>query len=65
MLFLLQINRHIFSRWKLNFIKSDFNGLLPAHYLNNSDATKIVRRDMNDLNKEEFSRYVRKIKVIL
>lgn len=52
-------NYHVFScRWTLNFIKSNFKGQLPAHYLPDSEATKIVRSDMNDLNREEFSRYV-------
>lgn len=48
----------VLFRWKLNFIKSDFNGLLPSYYLNESNATKIVRDDMNDANEEEKSRYV-------
>lgn len=45
--------------WTVNFIKSDFKGQLPAHYLPEKEATKIVRNDMNDLNKEEVSRYVK------
>ncbi|KAK7575993.1 hypothetical protein V9T40_012279 [Parthenolecanium corni] len=46
------------DRWKLRFIKSDFDGLLPAYYLPDSNATKIARDDMNDANEEEKSRYV-------
>lgn len=48
----------VLFRWKLNFIKSDFDGLLPAHYLQGSNATQIAREDMNDANEEEKSRYV-------
>ncbi|XP_065202855.1 alpha-1,2-mannosyltransferase ALG9-like [Planococcus citri] len=44
--------------WTVNFIKTEFRGQLPAHYLPSKEASKIVRTDMNDLNKEQVSRYV-------
>ena len=44
--------------WKLNFIKSQFAGQLPQQYQEGSDATKVIPPNMNDMNREEFSRYV-------
>lgn len=42
----------------MQFIKSEFKGLLPGYYLAGKNATRVVRTDMNDENKEEPSRYV-------
>ena len=47
-----------FYSWKLNFIKSQFAGQLPQQYQVGKDATKIIPSNMNDMNREEFSRYV-------
>ncbi|KIJ53458.1 glycosyltransferase family 22 protein [Sphaerobolus stellatus SS14] len=51
----------------VQFIKSEFNGLLPRHFEHSKghekgiwrrDATRIVPRGLNDLNKEEQGQYV-------
>lgn len=39
----------------VEYIKSDFNGILPQHYINN---TWEIPPNMNDMNLEEVSRYV-------
>ncbi|KAJ3217341.1 mannosyltransferase [Clydaea vesicula] len=55
---------HFFIPDKVNvqFLKSDFNGLLPKHFENKENGwrsgTWTVPSDMNDINKEEFGRYV-------
>lgn len=46
------------NRWELRFIRSEFRGQLPKPYSPYSNATKITPTNMNDLNKEEKSRYV-------
>ena len=48
----------ILYSWKLNFIKSQFAGQLPQQYQKGPDATKVVPPNMNNMNREEFSRYV-------
>jgi alpha-1,2-mannosyltransferase len=45
-------------RWELKFIRSDFRGQLPKPYSSYPNATKIIPTEMNDMNKEEESRYV-------
>ncbi|KAE9554448.1 hypothetical protein FO519_002322 [Halicephalobus sp. NKZ332] len=45
----------------LEFIKSEFKGLLPKHYPKKSSLLEVTREiptEMNDENKEEISRYV-------
>ena len=44
--------------WQLHFIKSQFAGQLPQPYQDGSDATKVIPPNMNDMNREEYSRYV-------
>lgn len=57
---------------RVDFVKSDFSGLLPRHFIegtagNSSESsrwwlrpqTRYVPNDLNDLNKEEMSHYVR------
>jgi alpha-1,2-mannosyltransferase len=46
---------------KLNFYEDGFHGQLPQHYGNGSDATSRIPPNMNNLNKEEPSRYVNRI----
>jgi len=56
---ILSIIQHFFIfSWQLQFIRSEFKGQLPKPYSSKADATKIIPSDMNDLNKEEPSRYV-------
>ncbi|KAL3995542.1 hypothetical protein ACH3XW_26230 [Acanthocheilonema viteae] len=45
---------------ELNFIKSEFAGLLPKPYMKGSlpEVTRAIPTGMNDLNREEVSRYV-------
>ncbi len=45
-------------RWHLRFLKSGFKGQLPQSYTEGANGTCIVPNDMNDMNKEEPSRYV-------
>ncbi|KAK3605574.1 hypothetical protein CHS0354_005879 [Potamilus streckersoni] len=45
------------DNWSLHFLRSEFKGQLPKPYSSGPDATKIIPSDMNDLNKEEMSRY--------
>ena len=47
-------------RWHLKFIQSDFKGQLPKPYSSHPNATSIIPTHMNDMNKEEPSRYVRR-----
>ncbi|KAK6962505.1 alpha-1 2-mannosyltransferase ALG9-like isoform X1 [Biomphalaria glabrata] len=44
--------------WHLQFLKSEFQGLLPKPYESGSDATRLIPSHMNDMNREEPSRYV-------
>ena len=51
----------------VEFIKSDFDGLLPRHFektkdldlLSRIEGTRFLPKDLNDINKEEPSHYVR------
>ena len=45
-------------KWKLRFIRSEFKGQLPKPYSQFPNATTVVPEDMNDMNREEPSRYV-------
>ncbi|XP_023236318.1 alpha-1,2-mannosyltransferase ALG9-like isoform X3 [Centruroides sculpturatus] len=45
------------SNWRLQFLQSDFRGQLPKLYSNETAATRIIPKDMNDENREETSRY--------
>ena len=47
-----------YPRWNLQFIRSEFRGQLPKPYSEGSNATKIIPTHMNDMNKEETTRYV-------
>ena len=44
--------------WHLQFLRSEFKGQLPKPYSSEPLATRIIPKDMNDMNKEEMSRYV-------
>ncbi|XP_068686572.1 alpha-1,2-mannosyltransferase ALG9-like [Montipora foliosa] len=46
------------ERWRLQFIRSEFRGQLPKPYINAANATKLIPTNMNDMNKEEPSRYI-------
>ncbi|XP_046393537.1 alpha-1,2-mannosyltransferase ALG9 [Ischnura elegans] len=46
------------SNWNLKFIQSEFRGQLPKEYDSLPNATMIIPEDMNDMNREETSRYV-------
>lgn len=52
------ISSILFLSWNLQFLRSEFRGQLPKPYSSGEDATKIIPTDMNDLNREEMSRYV-------
>lgn len=45
---------------ELNFIKSEFAGLLPKPYMKGSlpEVTRVIPTGMNDYNREEISRLV-------
>jgi len=46
-------------KFKLDFIKSSFDGLLPGHFSAPlPDGTRAIPANMNDRNKEVFDRYV-------
>lgn len=45
------------SNWNVHFIKSEFDGMLPAPYSAYPNATQIVYDHFNDQNKEEPSLY--------
>ncbi|XP_069676625.1 alpha-1,2-mannosyltransferase ALG9 isoform X1 [Periplaneta americana] len=45
------------NRWQLQFLKSEFRGQLPQPYSSLPNATSIIPEHMNDVNKEETSRY--------
>ncbi|XP_059138882.1 alpha-1,2-mannosyltransferase ALG9-like [Physella acuta] len=44
--------------WNLQFLQSEFKGLLPKPYEAGPDATRVIPSDMNDVNREEPSRYI-------
>ncbi|XP_060516914.1 alpha-1,2-mannosyltransferase ALG9 [Cylas formicarius] len=44
--------------WNINFVKSEFNGMLPAPYSTEDNATKLVHKYFNDENKEELTLYI-------
>jgi len=46
------------SKFQLNFVESSFTGQLPKPYSTSKNGTWIIPTDMNDLNKQEMSRYV-------
>ncbi|XP_033760507.1 alpha-1,2-mannosyltransferase ALG9-like [Pecten maximus] len=46
------------ENWKLKFIESDFKGQLPQPFQTGPDATSVIPSHMNDMNREEKSRYV-------
>lgn len=43
----------------MRYIKSDFKGQLPKLYDEGPSGTSLIPSDMNNMNKEEPSRYVR------
>lgn len=45
-------------RWRLQFIRYDFRGQLPKPYSKAANATQMLPTNMNDMNKEEPSRFV-------
>ncbi|XP_060082663.1 alpha-1,2-mannosyltransferase ALG9-like [Ylistrum balloti] len=45
------------ENWSLKFVESDFKGQLPQPFQSGSDATSVIPSHMNDMNKEEKSRY--------
>ncbi|KZO96340.1 glycosyltransferase family 22 protein [Calocera viscosa TUFC12733] len=57
---------HVPDSINVNFIKSEFDGMLPRHFVESAgsdalwkwDGTRFVPPDLNDLNREEPSRYV-------
>ncbi|XP_020605247.1 alpha-1,2-mannosyltransferase ALG9-like [Orbicella faveolata] len=48
----------LYPRWYLQFIRSEFRGQLPKPYSEGSNATRIIPTHMNDMNKEETTRYI-------
>ncbi|XP_039296136.1 alpha-1,2-mannosyltransferase ALG9 [Nilaparvata lugens] len=46
------------DNWNLRFLKSEFKGQLPQPYSLLDNATMVLPANMNDMNKEEPSRYV-------
>lgn len=46
------------DRWQLQFIQSDFRGQLPQPFKQGHLSTRLIPENMNDLNKEEPSRYI-------
>ncbi|KAK2187338.1 hypothetical protein NP493_169g04003 [Ridgeia piscesae] len=45
------------DKWHLKFIKSEFRGQLPKPYDSGENSTSIIPSHMNDMNREETSRY--------
>eukprot|EP00117_Sycon_ciliatum_P000586 scpid46697/ scgid5428/ Alpha-1,2-mannosyltransferase ALG9; Asparagine-linked glycosylation protein 9 homolog; Disrupted in bipolar disorder protein 1 homolog; Dol-P-Man:Man(6)GlcNAc(2)-PP-Dol alpha-1,2-mannosyltransferase; Dol-P-Man:Man(8)GlcNAc(2)-PP-Dol alpha-1,2-mannosyltransferase len=45
-------------RWQLQFVRSEFRGQLPQPYQRSWNATFVIPSHMNDMNREETSRYV-------
>lgn len=46
------------SNWNVRFIKSEFDGMLPAPYAEGENATTIIHPHFNDKNKEDLSLYI-------
>ncbi|KAK7090377.1 alpha-1,2-mannosyltransferase ALG9-like isoform X2 [Littorina saxatilis] len=46
------------DRWRLQFIKSEFQGLLPKPYEPGDHGTRVIPSHMNDMNREEPTRYI-------
>lgn len=46
------------SNWNVRFIKSEFDGMLPAPYSGGPNATSIIHSHFNDRNKEDPSTYI-------
>ncbi|KAH9514081.1 mannosyltransferase [Bulinus truncatus] len=46
------------KNWHLQFLQSEFKGLLPKPYDAGPDATRVIPCHMNDMNREEPSRYI-------
>lgn len=46
------------TQWDIRFIKSEFDGILPAPYAQFENATKIVHEHFNDLNMENPEVYI-------
>ncbi|KAK9696634.1 Alg9-like mannosyltransferase family [Popillia japonica] len=45
------------TNWNVRFIKSEFDGMLPAPYSQTENGTKIIHSHFNDKNQEEPSLY--------
>ncbi|CAI8037241.1 Alpha-1,2-mannosyltransferase ALG9 [Geodia barretti] len=45
------------NKWNLRFLESDFKGQLPGLYSRHDNSTSVIPDHMNDLNREEPSRY--------
>ena len=52
-------------RWQLQFLKSEFHGQLPQPYSSVPHATSAIPPHMNNQNREEPSRYVSLICIIM
>ena len=48
----------LYRSWKLLYLKSDFAGQLPLPFDPSPNGTRTIPANMNDLNREEPSRYV-------
>ncbi|CAL1543598.1 unnamed protein product [Lymnaea stagnalis] len=46
------------KNWHLQFLQSEFKGILPKAYESGPDATRVIPSNMNDVNREEPSRYI-------
>lgn len=46
------------NHWELQFIKSEFRGLLPKPFRRFPQGMRVIPTEMNDANREEISRYV-------
>ena len=46
------------EKWKLRFLRSEFKGQLPKEYSDGRNGTWAIPEHMNDMNREEPSRYV-------
>ncbi|XP_047486445.1 alpha-1,2-mannosyltransferase ALG9-like [Penaeus chinensis] len=44
--------------WNLQFIESEFRGQLPQPYSEAANGTLVIPENMNDMNREEESRYI-------
>ena len=56
----LMINFHFLYNfsWHLRFLQSEFKGQLPKPYYPGPDSTSTIPSHMNNINKEEPTRYV-------